>query len=612
MFTTDQHHAFAAYRVRIRVEIQSLAMSHLPPALPPHLEGQQINWLSKTTSARFLGNPLVWSLVTGLFIVLGYLWLEYYARPYSERLAQNHTEDELIGSPNRGSWNPDIYRNIETESLMNITRQADDIRAEGYRTAIDHQNKIQPLLDQARNYLEQEQYVGSDGENAWQLYQRILEIEPGHKIASSGQSQIISLLQENAEFAVDDEQYAEAEHWLNQLDTILPGAPFQSDLRLLISDLIAENIALEQAAQRKTERDQLLDAALQDATSALNNQPPALRAAYDLYQRAIELEQDNADAIAGLKDIHTRRIKIAKTAIKDRDFALAQTQIDRLQQTGAKQSDIDALQAALKKARTPVTPAGKAEPAPKQDQIPAKPVAPVADQATPASITASGTEKTPESTTEISQPDTRSTEQTSPPQTSIQVPGWTRPQVEEIVIQAPPVSQVETVSAKPASDIKSMLNRGINDYYAGNYQRAFTTLHPLAEKNIARAQFRIGMMYYKGRTVVKNEDLARQWIARALPAILQAAQAGTAWAQADLGTAYELGVGVIQDPARAATWYLKSAKQGYAGAQANLGVLYGNGVGVKYDRQTALYWLKQAAAQGDKVAQQNLRALNAR
>ena len=59
------------------------------------------------------------------------------------------------------------------------------------------------------------------------------------------------------------------------------------------------------------------------------------------------------------------------------------------------------------------------------------------------------------------------------------------------------------------------------------------------------------------------------------------AQAGQAWAQADLGTAYELGVGVILDPERTAAWYLKSANQGYAGAQANLGVLYGNGSGVK-------------------------------
>ena len=119
-------------------------------------------------------------------------------------------------------------------------------------------------------------------------------------------------------------------------------------------------------------------------------------------------------------------------------------------------------------------------------------------------------------------------------------------------------------------------------------------------------------MYYQGRTVVKNEDIARKWIVQSLPAVLRAAQSGQAWAQSDLGTAYELGIGVKQDISRAASLYQKAARQGYAGAQTNLGVLYGTGEGVKYDRKAAIYWLKKAAAQGDKIAQGNLFILNAR
>lgn len=589
-------------------------MTHLPPELPPHLEGQTSTWLSKSTSARVLGNPLVWSVVTALLIFIGYLWLQFYAKPLTGQPEQSHSQDELIGSGQKGGWNPDIYRPIETEASMNITRQADDIRAEGYRTDIDHQNKIQPLLAQARAYLETETLVGTDGKNAWQLYQRVLEIEPEQKVALSGKAQIISLLQENAEFAVDEEQFAEAELWLNQLDGIQPGDIFQVELRQLIVDLINENLALEQAAKRHAERALLLTTALQDAAAVMQAKPPGLREAYDLYQRVLELDKGNESAIAGLHEIHAKRIAMALAAITAGDYAVAQTQIERLKQTLAEKSAINQLMSALQEAKTENDEADK----------PIPPVIPGEMKTSPSDSTSKDEQNKPPIATEIDQrmpsfsttigetPAAKSTP-APPPETTILVAGRARPQVEEIPIQAPTLSQVENVPGGLSSnDTKTMLSKGIQAYYTGEYESAFSILHPLAEEDIARAQFRIGMMYYSGRTVIKNTDLARQWIARALPTILRTAQTGQAWAQADLGTAYELGVGVILDPKRAAAWYLKSANQGYAGAQANLGVLYGNGNGVKYDRQVALYWLKRAAAQGDKAARDNLRALNAR
>lgn len=591
-------------------------MTHLHPALPPHLEGQTSTWLSKSTSARVLGNPLVWSAVTAFLIFISYLWLQFYAKPLSGQLEQTHSQDELIGSGQRGGWNPDIYRPIETESSMNITQQADDIRAEGYRTEIDHQNKIQPLLKQARIYLETEALIGTDGKNAWQLYQRVLDIEPEQRTALSGKAQIISLLQENAEFATDEEQFEEAELWLNQLDSIQPGDIFQADMRQLIVDLINENLALEQAAQREADRILLLQTALQDASVVMQANPPGLREAYDLYQRVLELDKDNKTAIDGLHEIHAKRIAMALAAISAGNFAFAQTQIERLQQTLAEKSVTDKLLDALQAAKT------QTDQAEKDNRVP--PVMPDETETSPSGGTNKEKEKTlpdsaeidkrmPSFSTTIGETPAIEVTPALPPETTILVTGRARPTVDEIQIQAPALSQVESVPGGLSSkDTKTMLSRGIRAYYTGEYETAFSILHPLAEEDVARAQFRIGMMYYNGRTVIKNKDLARQWFARALPTILRTAQIGDAWAQADLGTAYELGVGVILDPERAAAWYLKAADQGYAGAQANLGVLYGNGNGVKYDRQVALYWLKRAAAQGDKVAQDNLRALNAR
>ncbi len=165
-------------------------MTQRIPHLPPHLEGQS-SWLSKATSARFLGHPLVWSGMTGLFILAGYLWLQYYARPLSDQLGQEHADSELVGAKSRSNWNPEIYRPSETRENMPITHQADTSRATQFQNIIDLENQIQPLLNQARSNMEIGSLTANNGDNAWQNYQRILEISPEYKLALSGQAQIL-------------------------------------------------------------------------------------------------------------------------------------------------------------------------------------------------------------------------------------------------------------------------------------------------------------------------------------------------------------------------------------------------------------------------------------
>ena len=116
-------------------------------------------------------------------------------------------------------------------------------------------------------------------------------------------------------------------------------------------------------------------------------------------------------------------------------------------------------------------------------------------------------------------------------------------------------------------------------------------------------------MYHAGRSVTKSQTEAAKWFGQALPGILDEAQNGVAWAQADLGTAYELGISLKQDFQRAAYWYELAADQGYSGAQTNLGVLYANGEGVSSSKQKAIFWLRKAAEQGDAVARENLAIL---
>ena len=555
-----EYNSFNKWHVNIKQEFETSFMSDTVPFLPPHLEGQS-SWLSKTTSARFLGHPLVWSAFTALFILLGYLWLQYYARPLSVNIEQSHADNKLIGGANTGNWNPQIYQPTQTEESMPITRQADEIRAQKYRTIIDQENQIQPLLAAARKQLDDRHYTEPSQENAWHSYQVVLTIDPSNQVAQSGQAQIIQILEENASYAFEEKHYEEAERWLIQLDEVRANHPFQDDLRKRIAEQIKAELAEAEAKRQIEKRFQLLQDALSDAKAALEADPPQLRAAYDLFQRALTLDETNLRASAGLDEIYRKRIDMAKLAIAKGDYVEAQAQIDRLQKIGVEDQRTDRLKAALKSAQTREMAT--------QNRVRRSPLP---------NQTSSGTRILNGSNN--------------------MVPGINRPGSKPRVLEQ--------------DDKYAQLLKGIDAYYAGDYDNAFKLLHPLAEEGVARAQFRLGIMYSQGRTVIENNDLARQWISQALPTVIRAAQNNEAWAQTDLGTAYELGIGMDKNTKMAASWYQKAADQGYAGAQTNLGVLYGSGVGLRYDRQRAIYWLKLAAEQGDKIAQDNLRILNAR
>lgn len=69
--------------------------------------------------------------------------------------------------------------------------------------------------------------------------------------------------------------------------------------------------------------------------------------------------------------------------------------------------------------------------------------------------------------------------------------------------------------------------------------------------------------------------------AEAVPLFHQAAESGSAQAQLMLGKCYDLGHGVVADPAQAVAWYRKSASAGNSDAQDNLGTCYAEGFGVQ-------------------------------
>ncbi len=77
------------------------------------------------------------------------------------------------------------------------------------------------------------------------------------------------------------------------------------------------------------------------------------------------------------------------------------------------------------------------------------------------------------------------------------------------------------------------------------------------------------------------------------------AEAGTAEAQAWLGSIYANGDGVDADDTAALAWYEKAASQSHAMAQANVGAMYFMGQGAEKNIPSAIKWLTAAADNND-------------
>src|SRR5260370_39686622 len=81
----------------------------------------------------------------------------------------------------------------------------------------------------------------------------------------------------------------------------------------------------------------------------------------------------------------------------------------------------------------------------------------------------------------------------------------------------------------------------------------------------------IAMRFAQGRNTTPDLAMAAAWLERA-------ARGGLAPAQFRLGSMYEKGAGVKQDPAQARRLYVAAAGKGHAKALHNLAVLYSAGL----------------------------------
>ena len=120
-------------------------------------------------------------------------------------------------------------------------------------------------------------------------------------------------------------------------------------------------------------------------------------------------------------------------------------------------------------------------------------------------------------------------------------------------------------------------------YESEEYAVAFSMYKNLASNNDSYAQYRLGVMYDNGISVLENDKEAVKWYTLA-------AEQGEVRAQSNLGVMYDDGEGVPENDEVAVKWYTLAAEQGYVEAQINLGFMHAMGDGVPESSEKAVKW----------------------
>lgn len=149
-------------------------------------------------------------------------------------------------------------------------------------------------------------------------------------------------------------------------------------------------------------------------------------------------------------------------------------------------------------------------------------------------------------------------------------------------------------------------DEGVAASQNGDYQRALSEWLPLAKQGQANAQYDVGMMYFRGRGVTKDDVLAEQWLNKA-------ANQGHTSAQTILGTMYTMtDLGIPPNFELAVKWLRKAAEQGSHHSLLMLGRMYEQGRGVPANLVIACALLHLAVEQGNSMAADVAQSVDAR
>jgi hypothetical protein len=481
---------------------------------------------------------------------------------------ENNSTQEVVGpgvtlAPQLGETDlseaeqNDFLENEAGESALSFSRDDDIGRASDFRQQDAKDLKIRDLLEQAKLQIENGRYTLPRDDNATASYKEALSLNPRNVEATQGLDFIVGRFLTSGLGALDQNNKSLAENALGKIAVV---TTTDSEQYLELEAAIgAWDI------QRKTE------VLLKNAKSAFAKRAlilPAKENALYYYQQVLLLDEENQTALAGVQRIGDSYIQQANDAVLNGRYEAASAHLATVSIIDPSHSSIPLVEAMIARA---------------------KPLAEIA--------LASQQRQLEQQAQKLSENQADSTE------TPITTPS-------ETPIKDDTRTPRRQTSEQQAFD-KQYLKEGLEAYYKGEYSTAAALLQPLADKGIARAQFRLAYMHFLGRGFKADRTIADSIIRAALPAIQRFADDGRAWAQSDIGSLYEDGLVLPRNYTDAVYWYRSAAKQGYPGAQTNLGIMYARGRGVTTSRRTAIEWFQRAAKQGDSVAQRNLETMGA-
>jgi TPR repeat protein len=558
-------------------------------------------------------NPWFWIISTGMLAGVGAFtfWpqIEPLLSPPEQESARapDHIEGttipkDILQRPLPADEPPEVPESV------NFTRKADDFRMEQYRQLDQRDKEISALLRSARAKIERGELVDPVDENALAVYRAVLLLDEDNVDALQGIDEIGSRLIERAPASLDG---GELEAVLDDLDVSGIEDPRIEEMRQRVDDLLREETAA---------RDAHPEATLAEETQGVTRMQPEQDGLADqsvAEQRLAEAEPQAPELESIRRQDETRQERSGEPQRQEAAITEHRT-APEAEDTARIKSLL--LQARIASGGGALNRASAADALPYYQEVLSLDPGNEEASAGVSRVYRFYIDQANESlATDRFEDVSKNLDLAAAILPGSETVGLLRQQLalrQSELAEAERKKRAESKSAatrkapkaKPPIDNKQLAN-GIAAYYGGRYEEAYARLKPLAEKGSARAQFRLGVMYLRGRGVGQNLGAGTQWIKKAFPRIQDSAVAGEAWAQADLGSLYQTGLLVAKNDAEAVRWYRAAAEQGYAGAQTNLGAMYADGKGVAPDRDEAVKWLRLAAEQGDKIARENLSAL---
>jgi len=503
------------------------------------------------------------ALAIVLLILLAFFW------PAGKKSTLETTSPALTAQAQLGETDlsPDEQNELIARGSADIdpsfSRPSDIERAAEFRSLDSQELQIRALLDQAKTNISKGQLLKPEEANALSSYRAVLAINPRNIAAKEGIDYLKSSFLNAGYSALETEKINIAQGIVDSLNKIDAG----SDEYLEFRDAVKTWKNNKKISQLLTKANKAFKA---DSLIL-----PARNNALYFFQQALNLDKTNETAIAGVKKVADAFVGRANEEIIEGNYQAASAHLATVSIIDSNHESISLLEKVIARAK-PLAEKAKSAQRPTSSANPEK------TSTKPTQVNTNGAQRAP----------TRSSNSTK----------------DQAAIDKNTRTPSKQTNEQQAFD-RQYLKRGLEAYYKGEYDTAGALLQPLADKGIARAQFRLAYMHYLGRGFDKNTKTADGIVRAALPAIQKFANDGRAWAQSDLGSLYEDGLVLKKDYDDAVKWDRLAAEQGYPGAQTNLGLMYARGRGVTASRSTAVEWFQRAAKQGDSVAQRNLKAL---